>query len=676
MILGMLSFNFYLFYMLLFVYEENPGDLLVANSYMVQVGIFVFLFLGVLFVRIEQKYEWNQLLQPIHSAYIKKVIGKLLFVIVVIISLCLIIYLMWSTMVFLNGVPFSKFYFEAFFYILLYWGMTFLISLLMGILSAELINNLFVYFLIFLIWLVIGPLNSMFFKELLIYFPASILGMLSRELNLGEYNPYMPYDALYGFSLEGYHWMKRWIWLVTLLSLVFLVISIKQRLPKAKYVVIFSILLVFSVPAWWYVNVPQQVLKSNASPYDRDRYDYLYYNEYPTSSESSSQEELTILGYDIDLTIENRLKANVDMEIQNVDNLSDRKARFSLYHRFQVSNVYLNGKQVSHEQKDDFVTINLPNHSKSGDRYQLTFQYEGISSLLFTANKQSIHLPYYFPWLPSTSPYPAMHYEGYSLHRTNHSELNKVHYQLTMHGHEPVYTNLDRTGSNTWEKTTSEGITLISGLLGEKQVGDLKVVYPFSWERGLKNISNFEREVKQITENITNDLRLSHVDFPQTMIVIPVLSIADIIYDTENVWLTKEFLLINMRQGTKPDHDMLINNDLVYRLLPALTWKKERIDPSDYEFYTAFNITYGVAYNLIHDIANDKEIARDRISQMIQNADDVHKKSALQAVNQIISHASNDGLHEFSRQWYDIIQNSKQVSWKALKELADKFVQS
>src|SRR5699024_10529475 len=185
-----LSFNFYLFYMLLFVYEENPGDLLVANSYMVQVGIFVFLFLGVLFVRIEQKYEWNQLLQPIHSAYIKKVIGKLLFVIVVIISLCLIIYLMWSTMVFLNGVPFSKFYFEAFFYILLYWGMTFLISLLMGILSAELINNLFVYFLIFLIWLVIGPLNSMFFKELLIYFPASILGMLSRELNLGEYNPY------------------------------------------------------------------------------------------------------------------------------------------------------------------------------------------------------------------------------------------------------------------------------------------------------------------------------------------------------------------------------------------------------------------------------------------------------------------------------------------------------
>src|SRR5699024_2255165 len=110
MILGMLSFNFYLFYMLLFVYEENPGDLLVANSYMVQVGIFVFLFLGVLFERIEQKYEWNQLLQPIHSAYIKKVIGKLLFVIVVIISLFFIIFLMLSTLVLFICDSFSHFY--------------------------------------------------------------------------------------------------------------------------------------------------------------------------------------------------------------------------------------------------------------------------------------------------------------------------------------------------------------------------------------------------------------------------------------------------------------------------------------------------------------------------------------------------------------------------------------
>lgn len=676
MIFGVFIFNCYLFYMLLFEYKENPGDLLVANSYMVQVGIFASLFLGVLFVRVEQKHEWDQLLRPIHLAYIKKMIGKLLFAIVAIASLCLIIYFMWSIMVFLHGVPFSTFYLEAFFYILLYWGITFFISLLIGILSAELISNLFVYFVIFFIWLVIGPLNDTFFKEFFIYFPESILGKLSRELNLGEYNPYMLYDALYGFSLEGYHWVKRWIWLTILLSLLFLVISVKQRLSKAKYIPIFSVLIVLSVPAWWYVNIPQQVLQSNASPFDRDRYDYLHYNEYATSNESNSQKELMILSYDIDLTIDNRLKAKVDMEVKNIDTLSDQKARFSLYHRFNVSNISSDGEQIPYEQKDDFVTVDLSNHSKSGDHYRLTFEYEGISSPLFTANHQSIHLPYYFPWLPSTNPHSAMHYEGFSLHRLNHSEPNKVHYQLTMHGHKPVYTNLERTGRNTWEKTTSEGLTILSGLLGEKQVGGLKVVYPLSWERGLESMSNVEREAKQITEHITSDLQLPHVDFPKTLIIIPVLSMADIFDDTEQVWLTKEFLLINMRQGTRPDRDMLISDDLVYRLLPALTWKRERIEPSDYEFYVAFNITYGVSYNLLHDIADDKEMARDRISQMIQNTDDVHQKNALQAVQQIISHADHDTLHEFSRQWYDIFQTREQVSWKALKELANKFVQS
>ncbi|GAB4075227.1 hypothetical protein GCM10028778_27310 [Barrientosiimonas marina] len=519
----------------------------------------------------------------------------------------------------------------------------------------------------------------MFFNELLIYFPESILNWLSRELNLGEYNPYMAYDAMYGFSLEGYHWVKRWIWIASFLTLICLTVLVKQKMPLRKYWLMPFLLIVSLVPALWYVNTPQQVLTSNGSSLDREIYDYQYYNNYSFSHTKSLEEnKVNVLDYDIDLTIDDRLKADVTMKIAaKGDHPSHSKATFSLYHRFKISDVFLNGQKIPYDQNGDSVTVNLSTQEISDGKDTLTFQYEGASSPLFVANQQAVYLPYYFPWLPSTSSYPAMHYENFALHRNNHAETDKTHYQLTIHGQEPDYTNLNQKGKHTWEKTTDEGVTLAAGLLTEKDKGNDQFVYPLTWERGLEDLDKYKQNIKQMKDNIMSDLNLPETQMPETVVALPALSSADSMYHTEDLWLTKDTLLVSLSQGSTPGSDMFtsLNDNLIYRLVPALTWKREGIDLSYYAYYNAFDMTYGTAYNLDHGISDDKQITKSQLFQMVKNTDNTDKANALQAVSQLISKGDGDDLYQFSHDWYDLIQNEK-PKWQKLETLASDHMAS
>jgi hypothetical protein len=637
---------------------SNPGEFLSATSFLVQGGILAFLFIGIWIVRIETIHQLDDLYLSIHNGFVPRLFAKLIFGTLISIFVGVILYIEYAIVYLAEGFSFNHLFFSAFLYVMLYFSFTFYISYLLGFMLAFLTKDRVVYLYSIIIWGLIGPANFIFLGR--------TLQRAAEILNLGEPNPTIGYDGLYGFAIDSVYWQKHLLWLVILLGIFLLALSLKYRVfTRRKTNVLMISLSVIVLLLTISLNLDRQVYSAgNARTKPREMVEQYYYSK---NQGVPKQYTIRAISYSIDLSVKRLVTAQVNMTLKNQEQQSLGHVNLSLYHGFKVRTVRVNGQSASFSQKKDFLQLTLKNKWKSGRNLKVGLNYQGLSSPLFYANGQSIYLPYYFNWLPSTQLSPSFTLDNGNLTRMNHQNMQKVSYVLYYRGRTPLYTNIPERTHNSWSGKT-RGLTLVSGeVQNESQNGESYV-----HTTNLKNpqSNDLHQQTEKFIETAKQDLDLGHRAVPKTIFRIPILSISDLSSE-EFAWYTDDTLIVSDAS------EYLLKEGLdsyVSWLVPAVTWKYDGIRVQDQDYVRAFDMTYAYLYNQSAHSRNDSEVL-----DWYQSVKSAGEK---QEVLEWLSHwmkgqvaknidTSVAKKKDFCRSWYRLMKSGDTL-WDSLNQLLKK----
>jgi hypothetical protein len=648
-------------------YNFSPGEGLVRMSFAVQGGILVFLFFGVLFIRLEETNHLHEVFSSIPKANVSKFIGKLLFFAVLALFICLFVFSIYACLFLRKGISFLSFYYDAFLYIVLYWGITFFLSMLIGTLLAAWFKGKIIYPLILFIWALIGPANSYFFS---VAASKPAFSHFLAWINLGEPNPYALFNDLYGFELSLYHWMKRLFMLLFISFLFLFTYFVRKRGRIGKRLYIYFAVCTVSIGALiYYFTLDRQIYISNSLlTGTRERIDETYYRA--LSYENSVPEQaIAITKYDINMKIRRLVEIDATVTIVNKQKQPLNSVSLSLYHGFKVTSVSNNHGELSFRQKSDLLHIQLPSELPPNQSRQLSISYKGLSSPLFFANSQAVYLPYYFPWLPSGNIEPAFQYTQLGLIRNNHQWGNAAEITLTYDGPAPLYTNIKKIGSKKWHGKSSFGISVVVGEIAEmnKNNDGTQFVQPMTWEKNMYQYPEFKEYTSRIMEAISSNFHIPYEGFPKLVIFVPILSINDFAAE-EYIWFASDHLIYGT--GLQYQKTILPQNEAhyTYMLVPALTWKYKGISIKDIEYLHLFDSVYAYVYNQQHGIQDDGSFL-PRIDA-IKSENDQIKSDIVQWIKK---EGNMEMKNRFCQEWFQLIESGSQ-DWNKLKELAAQYI--
>ncbi|MFT8310136.1 MAG: hypothetical protein ABF629_03140 [Sporolactobacillus sp.] len=636
----------------------NPGEFMPRSSFLVQGGILAFLFIGIWIVRIETIHQLDDLYLSIHNGFVPRLFAKLIFGAFISFFVGIILYIEYAIVYLAEGFSFNHLFFSAFLYVMLYFSFTFYISYLLGFMHAFLTKDRVVYLYSIIIWGLIGPANFVFLGR--------TLQRVAEILNLGEPNPTIGYDGLYGFAIDSVYWQKHLLWLVILLGMFLLALSLRYRVfTRRKTNMLFISLSVIVFVLSISLNLERHVYSSgNARTQPREMVEQNYYSK---KQVVPKQYTIRATSYTIDLRVKRLVTAQVKMALKNQEQQSLHHVDLSLYHGFKVRTVRVNGQSASFSQKKDRLHLTLKNKWISGRNLKVEINYQGLSSPLFYANGQSVYLPYYFNWLPSTQLSPSFTLDNGSLTRMNHQNMQKVSYVLHYRGRTPLYTNIPERTHNSWSGNT-RGLTLVSGEVQNESRNGKSYVHTTNLKNPQSN--DLQKQTMTFIEAAKQDLDLGHRAFPKTIFRIPILSISDLSSE-EFAWYTDDTLIVSDAS------EYLLKEGLdsyVSWLVPAVTWKYDGIRVQDPDYVRAFDMTYAYLYNQSEHIGNDSEVL-----DWYQSVKSTGEK---QEVLEWLSHwmkgqvAKNIDISvakkkDFCRSWYRLMK-SGDSSWSSLNQLLKK----
>ncbi|ARP44641.1 hypothetical protein GTHT12_03775 (plasmid) [Geobacillus thermodenitrificans] len=667
---GFISYTYLGFHYFSSGNDFSPGEGLVRMSFSLQAGILIFLFLGVLFVRIEEKSHLEEVFRTIPHATRNKFFGKLLFFLLIIVFMTMII---WGIHYYLfseRGITTPSFYVHTFQYLLLYWSLTFFVSLLIGILVASWMKGKLVYPIILFIWILIGPVNTYFLGNVA---ANPSIGDFLVWINLGEPNPTALFNDLYGFELSSYHWIKKFMILTILSALLYITFYCKKAFFKINkiFIIITSTFLLLTIVFGIQLSLERQIYISNPySSKSRDNIEYEYYYEnYSSPPKSNSvSKKYSISQYDINLDIDRYVKVKVKLTIQNDSTSPIKTLNFTLYHGFKVNQVIAKKDHLSFKQKQDLLTITLKDSIKPNGKVDIEMKYSGFSSPLFFANERAVFLPYYFPWLPSANTRPAFAIiKEYGLLRENHQWNNPVHVTLNFSGSNKIYTNLTKTGEGKWNGTVSNGVSIIAGELGESGDGDTSLIEPTTWLVNSNEFSDFKNKIQNIFNYTRETYSIDELEIPKKIFYIPTLSISDS-SNEDLVWYAKDHLIYG--SYLMYNEKLIPNNEsfLAYDIFPAITWKYIDSYTDNREYVKLFSDISAYLYNQKHHIEDDGSLIANK-----PTSDELQRKTKTEILKWIKSKNDLDRKIKFTVDWFNLIKKGDH-DWQRLNELVHKYI--
>jgi hypothetical protein len=363
-------------------YSFNIGNGLVMSSFVVQGGILIFMFFGIYLQNVEREIRIERHLKTIGVNFFSSVtIGKFIFVCIFIFILSVFAFFLFAAMILNRGLPIGSFFLDSFLYILLYWGATFLISFLVGTLLSIWIQSKAVYALAIFLSILFGPLNYIFGNFQILDF-----------INLGQPDYSYSYHSLYGYPLEWYYLLKKWILLTGLLIIILTSVIIKQKklYPKSTlFLALMTIKLIVLSYSYLSTDHPIRFTYDSKSPVYQE---FSYYQE---SKALLEQQDLIAESYDIDLSL-SPLSVSVDMVIKNNGNQPLETIHLSLYRQLNVTSISVDNEQIPFKQESDFMTIYPNRELLSKESITLHIVYSGESSPFYMVNSQAVYLPAHF----------------------------------------------------------------------------------------------------------------------------------------------------------------------------------------------------------------------------------------------------------------------------------------
>ena len=176
--------------------------------------------------------------------------------------------------------------------------------------------------------------------------------------------------------------------------------------------------------------------------------------------------EFKITSYDMELKLSNVLHAEVKASVSpsNLDIYG-----FTLYHGYKVKSVKdESGRDLKFRQNDDWIEV-----ESAGETSSLTFTYSGYSNTHYS-NGQGASLPGTFAYYPRAGYVTCYGDTGYETLTLD----EPTQFDVKIKNRKKFFTNLDRTGKNTFSGKTT-GLTIVGGFYKEDKIGDTNLVYTY-----------------------------------------------------------------------------------------------------------------------------------------------------------------------------------------------------
>ena len=320
-------------------------------------------------------------------------------------------------------------------------------------------------------------------------FPASVLTRLF---------PFMTPSTMltssnlaYGYSLRPYRIFAYAVWILVLCAVLFFYISKergkKKRLFSAVVCLVAGLCL---LPFVFRSNSDIIYDDMNSEGAGRE----ISYYERNKITPPDACPEFKITSYDMELKLSNVLHAEVKVSVSpsNLDIYG-----FTLYHGYKVKEVKdESGRALKFEQTGDWIEV-----ESAGETSSLTFSYSGYSNTHYS-NGQGAALPGTFAYYPRAGYVVCADDNGYEYLTLD----EPTQFDVKIKNRKKFFTNLDRTGKNTFSGKTT-GLTIVGGFYKEDKIGDTNLVY-----------TSVDRDVNEIKKVFSNLMQTYDRSFNTIMV--------------------------------------------------------------------------------------------------------------------------------------------------------------
>lgn len=579
-----------------FFYNENsfePYNSLVMSSAFVQVGIFIFMIYGVLtaksFKRKENYASGNIITSWFINSLFVLVLSlgyNLLFLLVVIIPFL-------HLNIQMNLLDIIQF-------VLIYWELPFLISGIIGLTLYMIFNHKFTYVLLVLLAIILGPLGHGLVTE-----------NIYQKISLFYHDPTFPFHPLYGLPLEKFSILKRLSILgISMTILPLYSITTKRILNRKVIILSLSVLIILIAYNNIFLISKQVIINYGEEGESTLTKEPKYYAGKIRQDTFLSMPIGKIEGQ----ITNNSQKINADLTLTLTENVLNSNYSFSLYHDLDIDLIEdTKGNPLDFSRDGDIVTV-IDEVTTS----KINISYNGKSSPLYPANSQSVFLPAYFPWLPSSSVDQAfINVTDGVIHRTSLQPLDKIEYdlQVELNTKKEVYSNVKN--SNGKYTGFTKGITILSNDFKEVYKQKTKYILPVSWINIQKDLTVIEREVTSFLDFINSTFDKNH-EVPEDIILFPITGRNDFLIE-EDVWYLDNHIIINypfyftMKEGVITDPTRI--EELIVGMASAFTWKSDSFEWNEPDMMELFNAFLAELYFKKNDLkSNYFEMTIDRIN--------------------------------------------------------------
>ena len=274
-------------------------------------------------------------------------------------------------------------------------------------------------------------------------------------------------NLAYGYSLRPYRIFAYAVWILVLCAVLFFYISKergkKKRLFSAVVCLVAGLCL---LPFVFRSNSDIIYDDMNSEGAGRE----ISYYERNKITPPEACHEFKITSYDMELKLSNVLHAEVKVSVSpsNLDIYG-----FTLYHGYKVKEVKdESGRELNFKQTGDWIEV-----ESAGETSSLTFSYSGYSNTHYS-NGQGAALPGTFAYYPRAGYVVCADDNGYEYLMLD----EPTQFDVKIKNRKKFFTNLDRTGKNTFSGKTT-GLTIVGGLYKEDKIGDTNLVYTYvGWD--------------------------------------------------------------------------------------------------------------------------------------------------------------------------------------------------
>ena len=274
-------------------------------------------------------------------------------------------------------------------------------------------------------------------------------------------------NLAYGYSLRPYRIFAYAVWILVLCAVLFFYISKergkKKRLFSAVVCLVAGLCL---LPFVFRSNSDIIYDDMNSEGAGRE----ISYYERNKITPPEACHEFKITSYDMELKLSNVLHAEVKVSVSPSD--LDIYG-FTLYHGYKVKEVKdESGRALKFKQTGDWIEV-----ESAGETSSLTFSYSGYSNTHYS-NGQGAALPGTFAYYPRAGYVVCADDNGYEYLMLD----EPTQFDVKIKNRKKFFTNLDRTGKNTFSGKTT-GLTIVGGLYKEDKIGDTNLVYTYvGWD--------------------------------------------------------------------------------------------------------------------------------------------------------------------------------------------------